>query len=303
MSAIFTVLGSNSALPTSERFSSAHVFQIHGRIFLIDCAEGTQILLRKNKISFNAIDHIFISHMHGDHYLGIFGLLSTFNLLGRKKDIHIYGPEKMQEVIDFHVKYIESDVSFKIHFHSITTNSTIVYEDKALHVTAIPMKHRIPTYGFLFREKPKLRNIRRDKIDAFQIPLKEIKQIKEGADFVTDNGEIIPNSVLTIAPPKPLTFAFCSDTIYNEAIIPIIEGADLLYHEATFTQELAGRAKETYHSTAIQAATIALKANVKKLAIGHFSARFKNPLILENEAKTVFDNTVAVRDGMSLEIT
>ncbi len=303
MKSSLTVLGSNSALPTSERFSSAHVFQMHGRFFLIDCAEGTQILLRKNKISFSAIDHIFITHLHGDHYLGLFGLLSSFNLLGRKKDLHIYGPEKLQDIITFHTEYIENEMSFSIVFHGINKNTTVIFEDKMLTVSAFSMKHRIPTFGFLFKEKLKLRNLKKETIKQYHIPIKEIKRIKEGADFITNDGSVIPNDILTIAPPEPISFAFCSDTMYNENIIPIIEGVDLLYHEATFSEEFSQRAKETFHSTACQAATLALKAHVRTLAIGHFSARFKDVSILENEAKTVFENVIAVRDGMKIKIS
>ena len=302
MKGSFTILGSNSALPTSERFSSAHVFQMHGRFFLIDCAEGTQILLRKNRFSFASINHIFITHLHGDHYLGIFGLLSTFNMLGRKKDIHIYGPQKMQEIIDFYKKFVETDMLYNIIFHLIDEQSTIVYEDKMMKITAFPMKHRIPTFGFLFQEKATQRNIKPDCITQFKIPIKDIREIKEGADFITTTGEIISNKELTYEPPKTLSFAFCSDTIYNEKIIPIIEGVDLLYHEATFSEALSERAKQTFHSTAKQAATIALKANVKRLAIGHFSARFKDTEILENEARSVFPETIAVYDGMTIPI-
>jgi ribonuclease Z len=303
MKGTFTVLGSNSALPTSERFSSAHVLQMHGRFFLIDCAEGTQILLRKNKFSSSAIDNIFITHLHGDHYLGLFGLLSSFNMLGRKKDIHIYGPPKLQEIIDFHVRFIENEMLFNIIFHSIDEKTSIVYEDKVMTIMAFPMKHRIPTFGFLFKEKQKPRNVKRDSIAQYEIPIKEIRNIKEGADFVTSSGEVIPNSELTHEPSKVVSFAFCSDTKYNENIIPIIAEVDLLYHEATFTDEFIDRAKQTYHSTAKQAATIALKANVKKLAIGHFSARFKDTTLLEQEAQSIFPETFAVYDGMKIEIS
>ena len=217
----FIVLGSNSALPTSDRFSSAHVLKMLGRFFLIDCAEGTQILLRKSKISFAALDHIFITHLHGDHYLGLFGLLSTFNLLGRKKDIHVYGPAKLQEILDFHVKYIESDVSFTIVFHAIQPESGVLFEDKMMTITAFPMKHRIPTYGFLFREKEHPRNMKREIIEEYQIPFHEIRKIKEGADFITSSGERIPNEHLTLAARKPVSFAFCSDfslSLSNESL-------------------------------------------------------------------------------------
>jgi len=302
MKGSFTILGSNSALPTSERFSSAHVLEMHGRIFLIDCAEGTQILLRKNKISFSAIDNIFITHLHGDHYLGLFGLLSSFNMLGRKKEINIYGPQKLQEIIDFHKKFIENDMVFDIIFHEVDEKSDIIFEDKVVTIKAFPMKHRIPTFGFLFQEKQKARNVKRDCIAQYDIPVKELRNIKEGADFVTSSGKIIANSELTHEPPKPISFAFCSDTKYNEAIIPIIANADLLYHEATFTEEFIERAKQTFHSTAKQAATIALKANVKKLAIGHFSARFKDTVQLEKEAQSIFPETIAVCDGMKFII-
>jgi len=305
MQGSLTILGCNSALPTSERFSTAQVLQMLGRVFLIDCAEGTQIQLRKFKVRFTSIDHILISHLHGDHYLGLFGLLSSFNLLGRKKTLNIYGPPELKELVTFQLKYIEANLLFKIEFHAITGKEPrIIFEDKRLTIETIPLKHRIPTYGFLFREKkPEWLNIKKEKIAELNIPLREIVNIKKGADYTTDEGVVIPNQELTLPPKKQLSYAFCSDTAYNEKIVEQVTGVDLLYHEATFPDELLARAKETFHSTASQAATIASKANVKLLAIGHYSARITNPRTLEKEAKEIFENVIAVHDGMVIPLS
>jgi len=299
MQGSLTILGCNSALPTSERFSTAQVLQMLGRTFLIDCAEGTQVQLRKYKLKFTAIDHILISHLHGDHYLGLFGLLSSFNLLGRRKALNIYGPPELAEIVSFNLKHLEANLQFNIIYHDTSPKqSTVIYEDKKITVSTIPLRHRIPTTGFLFKEKQGFLNIRKDVIDEYGISLKDIVKIKLGGDYTTQEGTVIPNELLTLQQKKHISFAFCSDTAYSEQIIPLVQDVDLLYHEATFPDELQERARETYHSTASQAATIARKANATLLAIGHYSARVSNIRILEHEAKRIFENTIAVCDGM-----
>ena len=299
MQASLVILGCNSALPTSDRFSTAQVLHMLGRSFLIDCGEGTQILLRKNKIKFSAIDHVFISHLHGDHYLGIFGLISSFNLLGRKKVLNIYGPKELEEIVLFQIKHLEHTLLFKIQFHQTNPLSPgIIYEDKLMTVSVIPMNHRIPTCGFIFREKERAKNIKKECIETYNLSIKDILKIKQGYDFITESGECIPNESLTTQHPQRLSYAFCTDTLYDESIVNYVKNVDLLYHESTFTQEYAKRAKETFHSTAKQAATIAKLAQVKKLAIGHYSARIHHISSFLKEAIEVFPETVAVTDGM-----
>ncbi|PIE86096.1 MAG: ribonuclease Z [Bacteroidia bacterium] len=301
MSFSLRILGSNSSLPTSKRFSTAHLLNVNERFFLIDCGEGTQIQLRRYKAKFSRLNHVFISHLHGDHYFGIFGLLSTFTLLGRKHDLHIYAPPDLEQMLKAMFSYTDAPSYGLVFHHTNHRHKEIIYEDKRMTVETIPLKHRIPTTGFLFREKPKMRNMIKDIIPFYKIPIKEIVAIKQGKDFVTENGVLIPNSRLTTAPPKPKSYAFCSDTAYNEKIIEQIKGVDLLYHEATFAKDMIKRAKETKHSTAEQAAELARKAEVKNLLIGHYSARYRNPQTLLDEAKKIFPRTIAAEDGLLID--
>ncbi|MCK4663085.1 MAG: ribonuclease Z [Bacteroidales bacterium] len=303
MSFSLTILGSSSALPTKDRFSTAQVLNILERFFLIDCGEGTQIQLRKFNIKFAKINNIFISHLHGDHYFGLNGLISTFNLLGRKNDLNIYAPIQLEQLIKCQSKILDNELEFNINFHKITPKrSEIIFEDDKLTVKTIPLKHRIPTCGFLFKEKPRQKNIRKDMVEFLKIPIKEIIKIKDGADYISNDGKLYTNDVLTIPPPKPRSYAYCSDTLYSEKIIPVIKDVDLLYHEATFAERHKSKAKESFHSTSVQAATIALKANVKKLIIGHFSPRYKDLSPLLNEAKSVFKNTELAEDGNTFKV-
>lgn len=296
MSFILTILGSNSALPTSKRFSSAHVLNVHERFYLIDCGEGAQIQLRKNKLSLSKINNIFISHLHGDHYYGLFGLISTFSLLGRTNDLHIYTHLGLEKKIN--IVFSESELNFKIIYHKLNSDEPeIIYEDKVLTVKSFPLKHRIKTCGFLFKEKSKHRNIIKDYIEEYKISIKDIVKIKSGADYITSDGETIPNKELTIPPYKPRSYAYCSDTKYNEDIIPVIKNTDILYHEATFDSQNQELADDTWHSTSTDAAKIAEKANVKKLLIGHFSARYKTLDKHLEQARCIFTNTFAVNDN------
>lgn len=300
MSFSVTILGSNSALPSSKRFTSAHVVSIHERFFLLDCGEGTQIQLRKFKQPFTKINHIFLSHLHADHILGLPGLLSSLSLLSRKRDLHIYSVQDVERLV---TPFIENyEMGYLIHYHRISNKKhEIIFEDSKVEVSTIPLKHRVPTCGFLFREKPKLANIRKDAIEEYQIPIAAIFGIKSGGGFFFE-GKYIPHEQLTTPPPTPRSYAYCTDTAYKESIIPLIKGIDLLYHEATFADNLKKRAHETTHSTSIEAATIAAKAGVKKLLIGHFSSRYNSVQLLENEARSVFPNTVAVNDGERYEL-
>ena len=293
-----TILGSSSAIPTSKRNLTAHVLNVHERFFLIDCGEGTQLQLRRNKIRFGKIDHIFISHLHGDHIFGLYGLISTFNLLNRSKNLHIYAHPELENILNRHIEYFERTLSYKIIYHYINPKvNEIIYDDGKLTVETIPLKHRIPTCGFLFRETPHLRNLRKDVVEVFNIPISKIRSIQEGEDFINEEGEITSNFKLTFSPYKSRSYAYCTDTAYSEKIIPIIENVDLLFHEATLAKNMKKQAKQTFHSTTIDAATIAQKAKVKKLIIGHFSARYKDVNSLVDETREIFQNTFSAEDG------
>jgi ribonuclease Z len=298
-----TILGSSSALPTSERYPTAQVLNVLGRFFLIDCGEGTQIQIRRQKIGFSKIKHIFISHLHGDHYFGLIGLISSMNLLGIKGDIHIYSPSELKNLIQAQLDFIKGDMKINLIFHPLNFKKPQkIYSDKRVEVFSFPVKHSISTCGFLFKEIQKQANIKKEVIVEFNIPIAQIKNIKAGNDFVTQQGKIIPNEKLTTPPPHPRSYAFCTDTAYYEPIVDIIKGVDLLYHESTFLEELRDFATKTKHSTACDAAKIAKLAKVKKLIIGHFSARFNDVTLFEKEAQTIFKNTVAAKDGKTYKI-
>ena len=303
MSFKVTVLGSSSAVPTSSRFTSAQIVNISERFFLIDCGEATQIQLRKYKIKFSKINHILISHLHPDHYLGIFGLMSSFALMGRRSTLHLYCFKELKELIDIQFKYYYGNLGYKIEYHFLKQGiSELIYEDNVLSINTIPLKHRIPTSGFILSEKTKELNIKKDKISFYNLGIKDIIDIKKGLDFITNDGFVIKNSDLTFPQILPKSYAYCSDTLYDETIIDIIKNIDLLYHEATFLSSEKNRANETCHSTAEDAATIAKKANVKKLLIGHFSARYRSSDVLLKEASLVFANTIAAEDGLEIEV-
>lgn len=295
-----TILGCSSATPTSTRNPTAQLLNIAERFFLIDCGEATQIQLRKFKLKFQRINHIFISHLHGDHYLGLIGLLSSMHLLGRTVDLNLYCPPELEEIIEVQFKHSQTYLRFKIvyHHHKYIAND-LIFEDNKVEVRTILLNHRIPCCGFLFTEKPLLANISKEIIQKYQIPVEQILAIKGGADFITSEGELISNSQLVSNKFKPRSYAYCSDTCYDERIIEVIKGVDLLYHEATFLNEMLPRAKETFHSTALQAATIAQKAEVHQLMIGHYSARYRDLQPLLDEAQTVFSNTILSIEGKS----
>ena len=300
-----TILGSSSALPTKNRFPTAHVLNIHERFFLIDCGEGAQIQLRRiGRVRLARLNHIFISHLHGDHVFGLYGLISTFNLLGRTSDLHIYAYGQLEQILADHLKYFGDDMRYKIVVHPVDTRKNeIIYEDHCMTVETIPLKHRIPTCGYLFKEKMPQRNIHRDTIEKYSLSLADIAQIKYGNDLILPSGEIISNDDITYIPYEPRSYAFCSDTVYNEKIIDIIKGIDLLYHEATFLDDMRDLAKQTMHTTALQAAEIAKKAEVKQLLIGHFSSRYGDTNAFLKEASSVFSNTRLAIEGRMFEIS
>ena len=293
-----TILGSNGAIPAHDRHPSSQILNYNGSLFLIDCGEGTQFQLNKFNIKRGRLDHIFISHLHGDHYFGLIGLLTSFNLNWRETPLHIYGPDGIEEVMNVHFKHSQTQLKFQIHYHpTVADEPKVIYEDEALQVETIILKHRLPTTGFIFREKKGLRKILVDKIAEHKIPYADIVAIKKGADFKDEHGHIIPNSELTSDPPEPRSYAYCSDTVYINSFIQQIKGVGLLYHEATFVDEHTARALETFHTTSRQAATVAKQAKAGKLVIGHFSARYENLDLLLNQAREVFPETYLAKEG------
>lgn len=298
-----TILGSSSAVPTAKRYLTAQLVSHHERFFLIDCGEGTQMQLRKFFPKFTRINHIFISHLHSDHILGLFGLLSTYNMLGRKNTLHIYSDGRLPNLLNYHFNFLDEKILYPIEYHKIKPNcSEIIYEDKKLYIKTVPLKHRIPTTGFKFEEKPQPRKIKKNLIQQYGLGIKDIIAIKNGDDFITAEGMVIPNSVLTTPSPEPRSYAFCSDTKVTKSILPFIEGVNVLYHEATFLDEDKKLAKATYHSSVTDVAKLAKLANVKKLIIGHFSARYKYDNIFLEQALQYFPNTFLAEDGLTITI-
>ncbi|MDE1206922.1 ribonuclease Z [Tenacibaculum larymnensis] len=299
MSLHLTVLGCHSATPRANAYPTSQYLEINNRHFLIDCGEGTQRQMRKYKVGFSKINHIFISHLHGDHFFGLVGLIATFGILNREKELHIYGPKGIKEVTTLQLKVSKSWTKYPIIFHELESKeSELIFEDDKVSVRTIPLNHRVYTNGFLFTEKPKLRKLHIENIQQYnEIETCDFHNIKAGKDFILSTGEVIPNKELTIDPPKPLSFAFCSDTAYKPDIIPIIKEVDLLYHEATFLKDREDLCDKTKHSTAEQAASIANQANVNKLIIGHYSSRYKNINDFKTEAQTVFKNTELAEAG------
>lgn len=297
-----TILGSSSALPTSERFPSAHVLNVHERLFLIDCGEGTQMQLRKNRIRLGKINHIFISHLHGDHVFGLYGLLSTFSLMGRLSPLHLYAPAHYMNILLSHLNDFDIHLNFNIDFVPLSGNDPVsILDEKYLTVTSFPLDHRIPAYGFIFREKQGDRNIRKEALEKYNIPVVRIPAIKKGEDFITPEGNVIKNEDLTVAGPAPLSYAYCSDTRYFKRLPSFIKEVTLLYHEATFDKKLQELADTTGHSTTIDAARTAVEAGAGSLIIGHFSARYKDISLLVEEAKEIFPGTFPAVDGYTYD--
>ncbi|MBL0340517.1 MAG: ribonuclease Z [Bacteroidetes bacterium] len=293
-----TILGSSSATPTYNRHPTAQVLNIRERFFLIDCGEGTQTQLVRYKLKYNRISHVFISHLHGDHYLGLMGLLSTMHLQGRTNELHLFAQQELMDIIELQLRLSQTILRYNLIFHPVKNyTGTLIHEDEDVTVWTIVLNHRVPCTGFLFREKPKPRKLLISKMQQFNIPFKHFAGIKNGSDYEDDFGKVIKNKDLTISSGLPRSYAFCSDTLFNEQLADEVKNVDLLYHEATFMHDLVDRAKATFHSTCIEAATIAKNATVGKLIIGHFSARYKNLSPLLSEAKTVFENTELALEG------
>lgn len=304
MSFKLTVLGCSSATPTLFRHSSAQILNVNERLFLIDCGEGAQMQMRRFKIKFQRIDHIFISHLHGDHYLGLVGFLLTLHLLGRKNELHVYANENLKRIIDLQFEVSETTLQYPLIFHAIEDKeSMLIYNDDNISVQTIPLLHRIPTTGFLFKEKIKKPKIRKEIMSNLSVPVEAYKEIINGSGFIdTLTGRVYKNKELTLPPANAVSFAYCSDTGYSESYLPLINKVDLLYHEATFMHDKISHAREKYHCTSIDAANIALKASAAKLLIGHFSARYDDLTPLLEEAQSVFKNTLLAEEGLTYEI-
>ncbi len=297
-----TILGCYAATPRTFTNPTAQVLDINNRLFLIDCGEGTQVQLRKNKVKFSRINHIFISHLHGDHFFGLVGLISTFSLLNRTTDLHIYGPKGIKEIIKLQLRLSNSWTNYGLYFHELeSVESEIIFEDHKVVVKTIPLKHRVYTNGFLFQEKIGERKLNIDAVQDHEIDTCYYQNIKNGRDITLDDGSVILNKDLTFDPMPAMSYAFCSDTVYNEDILPIISNVDVLYHESTFLQSEENLAKKTLHSTAKEAALIALKANAKQLVLGHYSTRYESIEMFKQEAETVFPNVLLGDDGKSFE--
>lgn len=296
------IIGCGSAMPTKEHFPSSQILELRGKQYMIDCGEGTQIRMKQMHLKTTRLGHIFISHLHGDHCFGLIGMIATFGMLKRTADLHIHAHPDLEQLLTPLLNYFCTDISFKIEFHPFNpAKNELIFEDRSVEVYTIPLKHRVPASGFLFKEKIGLPHIKREVIDFYNVPPYKIGKIKLGEDFVTEEGEVIPNEIFTLPPTLPLQYAYCSDTAFCESIIPLVEGVDLLYHEATFAEDEAVRARQTMHSTARQAAEIAKRANVKRLIIGHYSARYRNKDVLLREAREVFKSTKLAEDMQVIE--
>ena len=297
-----TILGCHSATPRTNTNPTSQVLEIKNNMFLIDCGEGTQVELRRNKIKFSRIKHIFISHLHGDHYFGLVGLISTFILLTRETELHIYAPKGLKEVITLQMKLSNSWTNYPLIFHELTSKkSELIYEDDKVEVHTIPLKHRIYTNGFLFKEKENERKLDMNAVLNANIDVAYYRKLKQGADVENEDGVLISNEKVTKDPLPAKSYAFCSDTVYDETIIPIIKEVTVLYHESTFLDKNEALCIPTKHSTAKQAATIAKKANVETLILGHYSTRYNGYDEFKSEAETVFDNVLLAKDGKTFE--
>ncbi|SDP72587.1 ribonuclease Z [Mucilaginibacter sp. OK268] len=298
-----TILGSSSATPIFNRNPTSQALNINERLYLIDCGEGTQQQMLRFDIKASRIDHIFISHLHGDHYLGLVGLLSSMHLNGRKKALYLFGPAHLKEIIDLQFKYSETTLQFPLEFTAIDAQkSEVIVNNSDVIIETIPLDHRIACTGFLFKEKKRLRKLIKEKLEDLNVPVEYYTALKRGNDYTSASGKVYKNDTLTTDSQAPKSYAYCSDTLYNEQYFEQISNATLLYHEATFLNDMLDRAKETHHTTALQAGEIALKTNAHKLLIGHFSARYKTLNELLDEARSVFPETELAIEGKTFAI-
>ncbi len=291
------ILGCGSALPTTRHYPSMQIVECRGKLFMIDCGEGAQLQLRRMSISFNKLGHIFITHIHGDHCFGLIGMISSFGLLGRTATLHIYGPAELEPMLTAQIKMFCHDLGYEVVFHPVdTTVHQVIYDDKSLQVESIPLEHRLPCCGFLIREKASLPHIRRDMLDLYGIPTSQINNIKNGQDYVTDDGTVIAHERLVTPAEPPRSYAYCSDTRYIPGLHAIIQGVDTLYHESTYGNDNELMAQKYHHSTARQAALVAQEAKVGKLLLGHYSSRYTDENVLLREAQEVFPNSLLTNE-------
>lgn len=297
------ILGCGSALPTLRHNASAQIVEFRNKLFLVDCGEGCQMQIRRSRLGFSKINNIFISHLHGDHCLGLIGLISTFGMLGRMAPLHIYAAPELEPMLDSQIDMFCRGLEYDVVFHALNTKAeALVYEDKSLTVTSIPLCHRVPCCGFLFREKQGLPHIRRDMIEMYGISISQINNIKNGQDGVSSDGEVIPNSRLVTPPDTARSYAYCSDTKYIPGLASRIVDVTTLYHESTYCEDNGLLAEKYFHSTALQAAKVAKAANAGKLILGHFSARYDDESVLLEEAKTVFENTFLAKETLVFNV-
>lgn len=296
-----TILGNNSAVPAFNRHPTSQVITLDGFNFLVDCGEGTQIQMMRYKIRRSKISHIFISHLHGDHYFGLVGLINSFGLLNHQQELHVYGPSPLQEIIELQMKVANTKLPFELNFHTISKNSTLI-DDPKFEVRCFRTNHRIECYGFSFIQKKKPRKLVVEKVRAAGIPATFYKRLEEGMDYTTKEDKFIKNDEVTIKAPKGKTYVFCADTKYDESLLPFLQEADMIYHETTYLDNLQERAELRFHSTSKQAATMAKKGKVKKLLIGHFSSKYPELDEFEKEAKEVFVNTEIAIEGVTYRV-
>ena len=287
------ILGCGRALPTLRHMSSMQVVECRGKLFMVDCGEGAQVQLRRSGLSFEKLGHIFITHLHGDHCFGLIGIISTFGLLGRLATLHIHAPEELRPMLQAQLDmFFNYDIGYKVEFHGVDTKKQqVIYEDRSLTIETIPLNHRMPCAGYLFREKPYLPHIRREMIDLYSIPVSQINNIKAGQDYTLTDGTVIPHEKLVTPADAPRSYAYCSDTRYMPELHKVVKGVNTLYHESTYAQDKKDGAEKYFHSTAQQAAMVARDAQVGKLLLGHYSARYNDETILLKEAQEVFQNT------------
>lgn len=298
-----TILGCGSATPSPKHYTSSQVVDVRGKLFMVDCGEGTQIQLRRSRVAFARINHIFISHLHGDHCFGLLGMISSFGLLGRTAPLYIHAPQELGSILSQEMSFYCRELEFNVEFQGFDPEvTTVVYEDRSLTITAFPLRHRVPCAGFLFREKPTADHLDRAAADFYHVPQWEYNRIKEGGDFTTDDGTVIPHERLTRPAGPTRCYAYCSDTTYNPSMLPVIKGADLIYHDCTYADDDAERARKHFHSTATDAARTALEAQAGRLMLGHFSARYTDESILLDEACKIFPNTILARENLTVTV-
>lgn len=297
------ILGCGSALPTLQHYASSQIVEFRDKCFMIDCGEGTQMQVRHTHIHFSKIQAVFISHIHGDHCFGLIGMISTFGMLGRTAPLHIYAPAELESILNAQVELFCTGLEYNIVFHAVdTAERTVIYEDRSLIVETIPLEHRVPCCGFIFREKPALPHIRRDMIDFYNIPISQINNIKAGAGWTTLDGNFVPHERLTVPADAPRSYAYCSDTRYLPHLHELIKGVSTLYHESTYAEDNVEKARIYHHSTAAQAAMVARDANVGKLLLGHYSSRYRDESVLLDEAKAIFPNSYLTNEKLVFDV-